>query len=50
MEKEQDIIIPKEIEFNIEFELFELDEIMWIKLLNFLIHSLEVPEEYWNKK
>lgn len=47
MEKEEDIIIPKEIEFNIEFEL---DEIMWIKLLNFLIHSLEVPEEYWNKK
>jgi|WetSurSiteA1Bulk_404760.scaffolds.fasta_scaffold01558_10 hypothetical protein len=46
MEKEQDkdIIIPKEIEFNIELKL---DDVAWIRCLEFLIQSLCVPKEYW---
>lgn len=40
----KDIIVPKYIEYNIEFKL---DDVMWIKWLDFLIHCLQVPEEYW---
>jgi hypothetical protein len=46
-EEEKDIIIPKYIEYNIEFKL---DEVMWIKCLEFIIQSFCVPEEYWSKK
>lgn len=40
----KEIVVPKEIEFNIEFKLY--NEI-WIKYLMFLVSSLGIPEEYW---
>jgi hypothetical protein len=41
--KDEDIHIT-DVEYNIEFKL---DDVEWIKCLEFLIQSLCVPKEYW---